>query len=84
MPHPIVIIELVNNKFEDLYSNSELSYLLVNRNERFGEAITISGPHEPTGQTPNLSTVLDGVTILQNVLEHHGESPLSAKEEKPL
>lgn len=67
MPHPIIIIELSEGKFEALHSNAELSFILVNRKEVEGD-ITIAGPYTPTVETADLSKVIDGVTILYDVL----------------
>jgi hypothetical protein len=82
MPHPVIVIELFENKFEALYSNSELSFILVNRTEVEGD-ITISGPHAPTLEKADLTKVVDGVTILQSVLDQRGEAPFFTAEETP-
>jgi hypothetical protein len=74
MPHLIVIIELINNKFEALYSDSELSFILVNHTKH-AEEMTISGPHEPTLPKADLAKVIDGVTILNQILEQDVELP---------
>lgn len=80
MPHPIIIIELSKNKFEALYSNFELSFILVNRKE---PDVTIAGPYTPTVATHDLSKVIDGITILHDVLDQRGEEPFSLAEETP-
>lgn len=81
MPHPIIIIELSKNKFEALYSNFELSFILVNRKDDNNDDVTIAGPYTPTVATHDLSKVIDGITILHDVLDRRGEEPFSSKEE---
>lgn len=82
MPHPTIIIELFENKFEALYSNTELSFILVNRKEIDGD-IAIAGPYTPTLEKADLTKVIDGVTILQSVLDQRGEEPYFTEEETP-
>jgi hypothetical protein len=84
MAHPIVIIELLDNQFEALYSNVELSFHLVNRKEDTAEPFTISGPHAPTLETANLSTVINGITIPEEELDQRGKDPFFVAEERPL
>jgi len=83
MPHPIIIIELSKNKFEALYSNFELSFILVNRKDDNNNDVTIAGPYTPTVAIHNLSKVIDGITILHDVLDRRGEEPFSSTEETP-
>jgi hypothetical protein len=84
MSHPIIVIELIDNEFEALYSNVELSFHLVNRKGETDEPITISGPHAATLETANLSTVVDGITLPQEELDQRGENPFFGAEERPL
>lgn len=82
MLHPIVIIELVDNKFEGLYSNSELSFIIVNRCDD-EESFTISGPYKPTLEKADLTRVIDGVTTLSEILDQRAEKPFFGLEEAP-
>ena len=81
MSHPIVIIEIVDKKFETIYSNSELSFIIVSRSED-QRTVTVSGPFKPNLET-DLTRVIDGVTTLHQVLDQFGENQLSGSEETP-
>jgi hypothetical protein len=83
MSHPTVIIELFENNFEALYSNFDLSFVIVNRTED-QDATTISGPHAPTLETSRLSHVIDGVNIPLDLLGQRSKGPFFASEETPL
>lgn len=82
MSHPIVVIELHNNEFEALYSNSELTFILVNRAEN-DDDITISGPYASTVPKADLSKVIDGVTIMNDILYRNDSGLFSTEEETP-
>jgi hypothetical protein len=83
MPHVTVVIELFENNFEALYSNCELSFVIINRTEDDGET-TISGPHAPTLETSRLSEVIDGVNIPLDLLTQRATAPFFASEDTPL
>jgi len=83
MSHPTVVIELFENNFEALYSNCELSFVIINRTED-QDATTISGPHAPTLETSRLSHVIDGVNIPLDLLSQRPKGPFFATEETPL
>ena len=83
MSHPTVVIELFENNFEAVYSNCELSFVIVNRSED-QDATTISGPHAPTLETSRLSKVIDGVDIPLTLLGERPKGPFFASEETPL
>ena len=74
MPRPTIIIELFENNFEALYSNTDLSFIIVNRTENQNET-TISGPHTPTLEKSDLSGVIDGVQIPQKLLTAPSSQP---------
>lgn len=81
MAHPTVIIELFNNNFEALYSNTKLSFVIVNRTENEDET-TISGPHAPTLETHDLTRVIGGVEIPGNLLKKPADQPYFVPDEK--
>ena len=83
MSHPTVVIELFENNFEALYSNYELSFVIINRSED-QDATTISGPHAPTLETSRLSEVIDGVDIPPDLLTQRPKGPFFASEETSL
>jgi|SRR5579859_774403 len=74
MAHPTVIIELLKDKFEALYSNKELSIVIVNRTED-EDTVEISGPYAPTLETPNLASVIEGVEIPDHFLAIPAKDP---------
>lgn len=82
MSNPIIIVELADNNFEGLYSNSEQSFIIVNRPKEEG-SINISGPHKSTVLTVDLTRVIDGVIILNNILDLHPSGPFFPLEETP-
>ena len=75
MPRPTIIIELIENTFEALYSNTDLSFIIVNRTEN--EA-NISGPYAPTLQKFDLSGVIEGVQIPKKLLTAPASQPFFA------
>ena len=74
MSHPTVVIELFENNFEALYSNTDLSFIVVNRTESQDET-TISGPHAPTLEKSDLGGVIEGVQIPQKLLTAPDSQP---------
>jgi hypothetical protein len=80
MPRPTVIIELFENTFEALYSNTDLAFIIVNRTENQNET-TISGPHAPTLEKSDLSGVIDGVQIPHKILSAPADQPYFVPEE---
>ena len=74
MSHPTIIIELFENNFEALYSNTELSFLIVNRTEDEDET-RISGPYAPTLEKSDLAGVIDGVKIPATLLNTPADEP---------
>jgi hypothetical protein len=83
MSRPTIVIELFENNLEALYSNAELSFVIVNRTDDPDET-TISGPHAPTLETSDLTGVIDGVKIPHHLLAQHAEKPYFVSEETPL
>jgi hypothetical protein len=83
MPRPTVIIELFENTFEALYSNTDLSFIIVNRTEN-QEETTISGPHAPTLKKHDLSGVIDSVQIPHKLLAAYTDEPYFVSKETPI
>lgn len=78
MPHPTVIIELRENAFEALYSNIELSFIIVNHdddNNDDDDESKITGPYAPTLEKPDLSNVVKGVHIPPEILAEPAREP---------
>ena len=83
MPHPTVIIELRENAFEALYSNIELSFIIVNHDDDDVDdddddndnESKITGPYAPTLEKPDLSHVVKGVHIPPEILAEPAREP---------
>jgi hypothetical protein len=74
MPTPIIVIELFNNSFEALYSNTDVSFVIVNRSDDDNLA-GISGPYAATLETNNLTDVIDRFKIPDSYLSTPGKQP---------
>lgn len=63
MSNPIVIIEIRNNVPDAIYTNADLSFIIVDQDNG-----AIHGPYSPTLRTPDLSKALDGIVLPDNLL----------------
>jgi hypothetical protein len=63
MSKTTVIIEIRNNVPEAIYSNADVSFVIVDQDNG-----AIHGPYSPTLQTPDLSRAVNGLAIPDNLL----------------
>jgi hypothetical protein len=74
MQTPIVIIELRDNTVEALYSNADLSFIIVHRNPET-DRTTINGPYTPTIHKADLAKLCAELNLPPEILTANPTQP---------
>ncbi len=74
MAKPTVVVELRGDVLDALYCNTELSFLIVNRDPVTNQP-SISGPFGPTVHKEDLTRLFDDLKIPLEILETTPNQP---------